>query len=423
MRNIFDQYSQPENRLTHALVTCLAEDNKLLGDFVIWVTGSKPPVHPKFLQITEQRLPGEIEITEEEAEQRGLPDGWIHDGNQWSLLIESKISAPLKNEQLRRHLNTAKRRGFPDSTVLAISSVEPKHRLDEGVKFKTWESVYEWLRSHAKYSLWARKTASYLEVAEWKLATNGYLKEGTLTKFTGFTFDEDNPYNYLEAKRLLQLAMGALASRKDLRKELDIDVNATGRGMITGKGTGGVWDFLRLKAFSAESNFTSMLHLTLVVQSDRVFVLVTIPDKIRGVYRKNLLHGGKEEFIRTLGDVHQTMNKYLSKVKGASPWIEVLQRHYPSQSAPAITDAILAFSLDTAFPSQVGQNRGVKYQPAWLDLTYDVIAHKKGNTQLAIGAIFPYKTCNAVRSEEILDHIVEVWLSCKPIIEKVITQH
>ena len=34
MRNIFDQYSQPENRLTHALISSLNEDKKLLSSFI-----------------------------------------------------------------------------------------------------------------------------------------------------------------------------------------------------------------------------------------------------------------------------------------------------------------------------------------------------------------------------------------------------
>ncbi len=32
VRNIFDQYEQPESRLTHALVSCLVEDRKLLRE-------------------------------------------------------------------------------------------------------------------------------------------------------------------------------------------------------------------------------------------------------------------------------------------------------------------------------------------------------------------------------------------------------
>ena len=34
MRNIFDQYSQPENKLTHSLASCLYEDKRLLNSFL-----------------------------------------------------------------------------------------------------------------------------------------------------------------------------------------------------------------------------------------------------------------------------------------------------------------------------------------------------------------------------------------------------
>lgn len=65
MRNIFDQYTQPENRLTHALVTAFAEDPKLLRKFVKWVTDVAPP---KRLKVVEQQLPGEYELAEDDYE-------------------------------------------------------------------------------------------------------------------------------------------------------------------------------------------------------------------------------------------------------------------------------------------------------------------------------------------------------------------
>ena len=34
MRNVFDQYSQAENRLTHALFSALDQDRKMLGEFL-----------------------------------------------------------------------------------------------------------------------------------------------------------------------------------------------------------------------------------------------------------------------------------------------------------------------------------------------------------------------------------------------------
>ena len=77
----------------------------MLRNFVRWVTGSAPL---KNLFIDGQSLPGDPEILESESEKRGLPDAWIHDDESWSLLIESKVSSPLKNDQLNRHLKRLK---------------------------------------------------------------------------------------------------------------------------------------------------------------------------------------------------------------------------------------------------------------------------------------------------------------------------
>ena len=79
LRNVFDQYSQPENRITHALMTALDQDRKLLGLFLRELVKVKPPCHPKKLAVLEQQYPGEEEPSEEELERRGIPDGWIYD--------------------------------------------------------------------------------------------------------------------------------------------------------------------------------------------------------------------------------------------------------------------------------------------------------------------------------------------------------
>ncbi|MDP3768947.1 MAG: hypothetical protein Q8S13_13100, partial [Dehalococcoidia bacterium] len=73
MRNVFDQYNQPENRLSHALAVCLHEDRALLRGFLTWV-GVKPPARAEELMVAEQSLPGDAPETEEQAERKGLPD-------------------------------------------------------------------------------------------------------------------------------------------------------------------------------------------------------------------------------------------------------------------------------------------------------------------------------------------------------------
>src|SRR5271169_6849236 len=131
MRNLFDQYRHPENRLTHSLVSSLSNDPKLLSQFIQWATGERRPVSK--LGVVEQTLPGEEEPTdEEESERRGLPDGWIYDGNGWCLIIESKIESPLTQDQLQRHRRTAERRGFTDVRLLALVTNPPKFSLLNG---------------------------------------------------------------------------------------------------------------------------------------------------------------------------------------------------------------------------------------------------------------------------------------------------
>jgi hypothetical protein len=60
LRSIFDQYSQPENRVTHALMTALNEDRNLLGLFLRELVKVKAPTHPRNLLVLEQQYPGRL---------------------------------------------------------------------------------------------------------------------------------------------------------------------------------------------------------------------------------------------------------------------------------------------------------------------------------------------------------------------------
>lgn len=414
MRHIFDQYSQPENRLTHALVNCLNEDKKLLKQFIKWTVGELPPPN---IVVLEQCLPGECEYSEEEVERRGLPDAWIHNNDNWSLLIESKISASLSLNQLQRHYNTAIRRGFDDVKLLAIDRYEPKQKMPQYVFFKSWPEIYRWIAEKSNESYWATKLKGYMEVAEIKLSSEGYLREGTLTVFSGFPFSSDNPYNYPEAKRVLRLAIDELRKRRDLVREIGVDLELIGRGAITGKQGTSVWDFLRLKESKEEQSFTKFPHLTLSVRRDDVFALVTVPNNIKPEFRRNLVSHGETHFIEIFEEIKNSMEECLKKVKGAVPWVEVLQRHYQSQRSEPVVDAKLAFDLRTAFSKEKSKVKiDAKYQPGWLHASYEALSKKQANVQLAVGVIFPYANCKAVNNSDIIDVIADVWISCKPLI-------
>jgi hypothetical protein len=156
LRNIFDQYSQPENRVTHALMTAINEDRKLLGLFLRELVKVKAPVDPRNLSVLEQQYPGEEEPSEGDLERRGIPDGWIFDDEGWCVFIETKVITKLGADQIIRHRRTAERRGFQSIVAVAIAPIFPAS-LPAGTVMLAWRTVYAWLRQHNAESVWAAK--------------------------------------------------------------------------------------------------------------------------------------------------------------------------------------------------------------------------------------------------------------------------
>ncbi len=416
MRSVFDQYQQPENQLTHALTYALGEDRRLLRYFIKEVAGFQPP-DVKSLQVLEQQLPGDdVVYPEADAIRRGLPDAWIHDDHEWALLIESKVQALLTKDQLSRHFRMAERRGFKQIQLLVIGIKHPAFHLPF-VKFKAWTEVYKWLKRHPE-SKWACIVAEYMEVWEGKMIaeSKAYLTDGAVTVFSGVPFGDGLPYSYIEAKRLLNLAMDELRSEKELVRGLGMDPVGEGRGAITGKLDKSVWDFLRLKGLKKSETFTKYPHLTMALEHDRVLSIVTVPNGIRPEFRRNIINLGFEGFHDVMSAVNRNLQHALKSASGASPWVIVVQRRYPTQRSAAIIDGILQYDLRTAFPTN-SSKQAVKNQSQWLAATYAALAHKKSNLQVAVGAIFPYRNCKVQKSVAILDYVVNTWLACKPLLQ------
>ena len=139
MRNVFDQYSQPENRLTHALVCTIDADRSLLRPFLRWAGARDIPSSAR-LRITEQQVPGEA-APGDETEGRGLPDACIFDDDGWALLIEAKVQAGVSLGQLRRHVATAQRHGFDKPSLLLLSVDDPPTRLPAKSAHRPWRGL------------------------------------------------------------------------------------------------------------------------------------------------------------------------------------------------------------------------------------------------------------------------------------------
>jgi hypothetical protein len=409
MRNVFDQYEQPENRLTHALATTLREEPDLLRELVLHVTGRRIGKR-KQLSIVEQSLPGQ-ELFETEDEQSGLPDIWIHDDDTWCLLVESKVSDSLKPSQLQRHYRTAERRGFTEITVLAIEAKALKVELPQFATHTTWSEIYSWLISHVDHHPWAQRASEYFEIAEQKFVQKGYLKEGKLTVFAGIPFGRKHPYNYPEAKRLLGLLMDELRQEERLAIELGLDLSAAGRSAIKGTHGTAVWDFLSFKKAKKAETFNTYPHFTVVISHNQVRAALMIPDKLNRPMRRKLEDLSYEDFCDITGEIVALSRKLQRKESGCQPRMSVTQRHFPVRNK-AVIDGQVEFDLRTAFPAE---GEKIKRQDEWIASAWESIVNKNSNLEVSIGVAFPYEQCKNLNSKSTIQLMSDAWLACKPI--------
>lgn len=406
MRNVFDQYEQPENRLSHALASCLHEDEELLRDFLRWLQVNDAP-RTESLIVDEQTLPGELLVSEDESERRGLPDIVIHDGNDWCVLIESKVQAGFNPDQLRRHRRTMERRGFSSITLVTLTK-EPLPAASDTLT-TSWPHLYKWLGSGPNGRSWRQRLRQYLRAAEVRLSREGYLSEGTLTMFDGYPFATE-PYTYGEAKRLLRLTMNELRADKRLIT-LGMDPEAPGRPAITGRSAASIWDYLQLKARPKHSAHTAFPHLTLAVHGASLNPAITIPN---GVAR-DVRHRFGSMDNTSLQELHLQMLERSASLRklGAEVGAEVLQRHYRSQRSAATRDASCGFRLETSVPNSGGRT---KFQPEWCALLQALLRTKRSNIQCAYVVTLPW-TIKELQSRTALDLIVESWRALSPLIE------
>jgi hypothetical protein len=146
--------------------------------------------------------------------------------------------------------------------------------------------------------------------------------------FSGFPFERDHPYSYLEGKRVLGLALGELRARRDLRDRLAMNPKVLGRPAISGRRGDAVWNFLSLSAAPDAGNFTRYPHLTLGVTSRAVEAMVTVPNAVNRAMRRNIKALGEAGFQTLTEKIVNNMSPLLRKHPGATPWLGSVQRRY-----------------------------------------------------------------------------------------------
>ena len=414
MRNIFDQYNQPENKLTHSLATSLYEDKKLLDSFLKTFCKNFFKITSN-LKIEQQTVPGQITRETDEKQKKGLPDAIIYNEEE-CLIIESKVSSTLTQDQLNRHEKTLKRRGFDKIKGIGIVvDLLPNVKL-ENWKQLTWNSVYSWAHKETKNSEWAKKLVDYFNVLENNMVEDEYLTEGSITEFTGIHFDDDNPYSYREGKRQLKLLVNKIRKNKILNDELNVDLKAKGRSGI--KKEGNLWDYLTFNTGIKQKSFTDEPHLTIAMSDEFIEADFTIPYRIKGKTKKNFYSLSWVNFKNIVHEIALNFDKSFGISEGFQPHILLGQRRYPSQSSPAIHDARLEMDIRTAFKDISSKLKPTqKQQEEWLKVVFEINNNKKSNLQFQVGGRFYFNKQSLVNDKNADQILVKSFLACKPLVK------
>lgn len=394
------------------MVVALHQDRSvLLKPFLAWIGADSVP-DIRGLQIVEQQQPG-VMMSGDEFDgdpRKGLADASFFNDEGWALLVESKVQAALTADQIRRHRTTAQRCGFPDPQLLAIVVDRKEATGLHAILVKEWRELYAWFRKQSKKSVWSRHFTEYLKIFEAKNLTDGYNIRGTLTMFDGFHFDDEHPFHYREAKRLLRLLGDEFRKNPEL-DALGVDPDATGRGMITGTQGGVVWDYLQFKGAEGDGR-AKWPHLTYAIRPSGVGAMLNFPNGMSGGLKSMFTEIGREQLRKTLLQVERKLRPVLRRVEGSAPFMEVMQRHYPSRTAQPIVDGVMQADLRSLSATE----SQVKKQPEWLDGAYALITNKRSNLQFGISVRFPYESA-VVQSPKIVDEFVRSWVAMKPLIE------
>ena len=414
MRNIFDQYSHPENKLTHSLISCLNEDKKLLSSFL-------KKFCPKYfsdvssLKIDQQTLPGTKSLQLSDDKKKGLPDGVIYNDEK-CLIIECKINDTLTEDQLNRHERTVKRKGFDNTFGLTITKDNISNINLKNWIHITWKQVYGWAYEEKSKSNWSNKLLDYLNVAENKMVEDEYLTEGSITEFNGIHFDNENEYSHLEAKRLLKLLMNKIKKNKTLARELNINLSGKSRGGIKKEIV--LWDYLTFNYNSKVLSFTDEPHLTIAMGQQYVEGHLTIPHRIKGETKKNFYKLTWKEFNEIIYKIALNFKKFFGNSEGFMPHLYTSQRRYPSQSSPSIQDAVLDIDIRTAFADLSSELKPTqKKQTEWLKAVFEINQNKKSNIQFGIGGKFYFNKHTIVNNKDADQVLINAFLACKPLIK------
>lgn len=418
--NAFDQYSQAENRLTHALGVTLERSKEFRAVFLKELAGN--PRINRDAQVTLQMAQGTVEVNGEKC---GIPDLAIIDDYDNAIIVEAKLGASLAWQQLASHEHRADRNGVSVAAALAITGRDKDgatllqwqkdKRFRHPWRHVTWQEVYRLACHNVGINPWVKELRDYMQIMATSLDEVEMGADVKIIEFTGVTKEMQENYTPALAKRLLRSLMDELRADKAFLKDIGIPTGQS-RARKAIKTGMRVWDLL--SPVAGDENFTHGHHFTVGIAPERLEAMLTIPDKAIRKLIKFAQSVTAEEFAAIMNSFTDTLAKADIIEAGGKPVINIVQRRYKGMNLHAV-DGHAEFD-PRLWAGTTGDKKdpAIRPQPEWLSFCQQLISNKDSNIQFQIGLRFPYDSCPATHGRAAIDLVKNTFRAVMPLVKK-----
>lgn len=374
---LYDQYSNDENRLTHALFHTIGSSGWIFSRFLKELVGLNNSLSGTHFEVSSQKVPfahGDNDPQDVES----IPDGWIIDeANSLGIVVEVKDRKNnLSLKQLRSHINRIKNYNTPYLLVITpdlqkpnkVIELERKEVKKIRVLWRSWDEIYRWLNKlsisrtskNDKNNFLISSMLEYLE------------RRKEVLGFQGITFPKG--FNVNEAKFILNAEMEELEQTvKSLYKDL-----LKRRPAITTISQEAVWD-----CFGNDDGFTTDLHFTLGINEKSHDISITVPNSAKKAWSQLKKVFSDPDLEKELYLILKNLRKEVPHV-----FIEFIQRHFLYRKY-GIRDGYMEFNIDTLGSPFRNKNSKVKEFPIWGPTLRDAVRNKKNvNAQVMFKSRF-----------------------------------
>ena len=143
--------------------------------------------------------------------------------------------------------------------------------------------------------------------------------------------------------------------------------------------------------------------------------MITFPNGMRSVLRKQLRGFTLEEFTARLEQASHELTASLTGLKAYRPIVRLMQRRYPSQSSVPLIDGSIEFDIRASFGDPKPHfGPPIKKQQQWPQAAYDLLANKHSNIQFQIGVQFHYPQFDELADKEADRYFIDAFRALRP---------